>query len=87
MRQKSLSLPLLEAGVSVHCFVASASQKHFIGLDTVSPTRMQVLLQRCPRYKGSRIPFKGIVFSFGSSSYPETWIKFYNGNLVVGKTL
>lgn len=76
---ESRSLSLLEAGVSVYCFLTPDSKRRFMGLDTVSPPRRQVLFQSCPWHKEPWSLSKGIVFSFGTNSCPETWINFYTG--------
>lgn len=78
-KAESISFSWLEAGVSVYCFITPDSKRCFLGLDTVSPTRMQVLFQRCPRHKEPWLLSKGIMFSFGTGSRPETWISFYTG--------
>lgn len=76
---ESRSLSLLEAGVSVYCFLTPDSKRRFMGLDTVSPPRRQVLFQSCPWHKEPWSLSKGIMFSFGTNSCPETWINFYTG--------
>lgn len=77
---KSISLPQWETDVSVDCLRASAcGEMLYIGQDAVSPTRTQVLFQRRLRYKDAWVFFRGVMFTLGSSLYPETWIKFYTG--------